>query len=656
MKLHTTLVASMLAIGVGYCAVPALADSSGSRLSVDDVQQSGSILHTHVSIRGADVSALTSESVTAVLGGRKVPVTIDSATGSATAPTAQTRRVLLLIDTSGSMLGAKIRAARQAADAFLAAVPADVEVGVASVAASTRILAAPTVNRPAVRQALSKLSPAGDTHLYDGVEVGLSSLGSSGNRLLVVLTDGADTGSHASLAAVIRDVAKSGTVVDAIGLQTTRAQASLLASIAAAGSGRLLQSSGGAALAGVFRATTHELVSGIQLSVNVPPGLGGRNVSLVVSVSLGSRRLSDSRVVMLSGTPPAGVVAVAPTSPAIKPMPAAASSTGLVIGLAAIFGALALVGIGLLAEGTYGGRRGGRRARRLLKRYTVGAPSIAASPEVESSVLGGTGLMRSALALTQRLVAKRGSEEKVALLLDRAGVRLRPNEWLVIRAIAVMIAFALLALLGHSLWIGILIGAPIGFLLPRAWLNWKARKRSRAFVDRLPDSLQLVAGSLGAGYSLLQAFDGLVQEGEEPIASEVGRALAGARLGVPIEDALDQLAERMDSPDFAWTSMAIRIQREVGGNLNEVLTTVAETLRERAALRRQVRALSAEGRLSAYILIAIPSLMALYEVTFRRQYASPLWTTRIGLVLVVTMVVQMVFGTIWMRKLVNVEV
>ena len=112
----------------------------------------------------------------------------------------------------------------------------------------------------------------------------------------------------------------------------------------------------------------------------------------------------------------------------------------------------------------------------------------------------------------------------------------------------------------------------------------------------------------------------------------------------------------MDSPDFAWTSMAIRIQREVGGNLNEVLTTVAETLRERAALRRQVRALSAEGRLSAYILIAIPSLMALYEVTFRRQYASPLWTTRIGLVLVVTMVVQMVFGTIWMRKLVNVEV
>jgi tight adherence protein B len=166
----------------------------------------------------------------------------------------------------------------------------------------------------------------------------------------------------------------------------------------------------------------------------------------------------------------------------------------------------------------------------------------------------------------------------------------------------------------------------------------------------------LVAGSLSAGYSLLQALDGVVQEGEEPIAGEFSRALATARLGVPIEDALDQVAERVDSPDFAWTAMAIRIQREVGGNLAEVLLTVGDTLRERAALRRQVRALSAEGRLSAYILLAIPTLFGMYEVLLRRSYVSVMWSNPIGIALMVATIVLMGVGFVWMRNVVNVEV
>jgi tight adherence protein B len=241
-------------------------------------------------------------------------------------------------------------------------------------------------------------------------------------------------------------------------------------------------------------------------------------------------------------------------------------------------------------------------------------------------------------------------------MLDRAGVRLRPNEWLVIRGLAVLLSMILLALLGHSLIVGIILGAPIGFALPPLWLSHKVRKRRTAFIDRLPDSLQLVAGSLSAGYSLLQALDGVVQEGEEPISGEFSRALATARLGVPIEAALDQVAERVDSPDFAWTAMAIRIQREVGGNLAEVLLTVGDTLRERAALRRQVRALSAEGRLSAYILLAIPTLFGLYEALFRRSYVSVMWTNPIGIALLIATIVLMGVGFVWMRNVVNVEV
>jgi tight adherence protein B len=298
-----------------------------------------------------------------------------------------------------------------------------------------------------------------------------------------------------------------------------------------------------------------------------------------------------------------------------------------------------------------------RRMRRLLKHYSVaGTPAVPAAEEESGSSLGGTGLMRGALSLADRVVQKEGRAEKLALLLDRAGVRLRPQEWLVIHGIAVIFGIVVFALLGHSLIIGFLLGAPIGALAPHALLKHKARRRQTLFLDRLPDSLQLVAGSLSAGYSLLQALDGLVQEGEEPVAGEIGRALASARLGIPIEDALEQVSERMSSPDFTWTTMAIRIQREVGGNLAEVLLTVAATLRERAALRRQVRALSAEGRLSAYILIAIPVLFGLYEMVFRRSYISVLWSSTIGIVLLGMTMIMMVVGTIWMRKVVNVEV
>jgi tight adherence protein B len=132
--------------------------------------------------------------------------------------------------------------------------------------------------------------------------------------------------------------------------------------------------------------------------------------------------------------------------------------------------------------------------------------------------------------------------------------------------------------------------------------------------------------------------------------------LMEARLGVPIEDALDGVADRMASKDFAWVIMAIRIQRQVGGNLAELLTTVAATLRERERLRRQVHALSAEGRLSAWILGALPIGFALYLIVARGSYLQPLWSDPLGWSLLLLGAVLMVGGALWLRKVVRVEV
>ena len=141
------------------------------------------------------------------------------------------------------------------------------------------------------------------------------------------------------------------------------------------------------------------------------------------------------------------------------------------------------------------------------------------------------------------------------------------------------------------------------------------------------------------------------------MAVELNRALVEARLGVPLEDAIETTARRMNSVDFAWVVMAIRIQREVGGNLAEVLTNVAATMRERERLRRQVQVLSAEGRLSAWILgAAAGRCSSIYLILVRPEYVGLLITTPLGIVMIIGGLLLMLGGAFWLRKVVKVEV
>ena len=182
---------------------------------------------------------------------------------------------------------------------------------------------------------------------------------------------------------------------------------------------------------------------------------------------------------------------------------------------------------------------------------------------------------------------------------------------------------ALLTVLSNSLLAGILIGALVGWLGMRLIVSVRISRRQAAFAEQLPDVLQLVAGALQSGFSLPQALDAVVREDSQPAAGEFSRALAETRIGGELEIAMNRVADRMDSTDLRWTVMAIGIQRQVGGNLVEVLRNTVDTMRERAQMRRQVRALSAEGRLSAYILVALPLLMAGYMFLARPRLHSP---------------------------------
>jgi tight adherence protein B len=155
---------------------------------------------------------------------------------------------------------------------------------------------------------------------------------------------------------------------------------------------------------------------------------------------------------------------------------------------------------------------------------------------------------------------------------------------------------------------------------------------------------------------LAQSLDTVVREGSEPVAGELRRVLMEARLGVTLEDAMDSVAERMESEDFHWVVMAIRIQREVGGNLSELLLNVAATLREREFLRRQVKSLSAEGRLSAWIVGGLPVVFVGYLSLVNPGYLAPMFGTPLGWLMSGTACVMMVVGVFWLSKMVKVEV
>ena len=164
------------------------------------------------------------------------------------------------------------------------------------------------------------------------------------------------------------------------------------------------------------------------------------------------------------------------------------------------------------------------------------------------------------------------------------------------------------------------------------------------------------SGSLAAGLSLAQSIDTIVREGQEPISSEFKRVLVETRLGISLDDALEGVADRFESKDFGWVVMAIRIQRQVGGNLAELLDTVAATMREREYMRRQVAALAAEGKLSAYVIGGLPPGFMVYLVLTRGDYVGPMFTEPLGWLMLGGAGVLLGVGAFWMSRLVKVEV
>jgi tight adherence protein B len=275
-------------------------------------------------------------------------------------------------------------------------------------------------------------------------------------------------------------------------------------------------------------------------------------------------------------------------------------------------------------------------------------------PRLDAAPSPFTGPARA--AAERALANNKDLETRLALGLEAAGMSLRPAEWLLLRAGIAFGGGVLGILLGSgSIVLGLLLFI-VAMAGPSIYLRGKRQRRMNAFAMGLADTLQLMSGSLSAGLSLGQSIDTIVREGQPPISTEFKRVIIETRLGVTLEDSLEGVAERMKSRDFEWVVMAIRIQRQVGGNLADLLLTVTGTLREREHLRRHVRALSAEGRLSCYVLAGLPPGFLVYLTLSKPDYVAPLYTTPIGWILCAGSLLLLGVGMFWMTKVSKVDV
>ncbi|MBK5288853.1 MAG: type II secretion system F family protein, partial [Acidimicrobiia bacterium] len=287
--------------------------------------------------------------------------------------------------------------------------------------------------------------------------------------------------------------------------------------------------------------------------------------------------------------------------------------------------------------------------------------TLALAPRVARSQIAGAsikGVRNGSVIATLGEHATRAAERSLSRnergsnlnrALERAGIAMRPSEFVVLATTATFAVFALTAAFAN-----LILALVFGALVPiacRSGLAVLAQRRSEKFADQLEQTLPLMGGSLRAGFGIMQAFDAVARESEAPTSEEFHRLVVEARVGRDVHDALNALADRVNSEDFDWVVQAIEIHRQVGGDLAQVLDNVYATIRDRNRIRRQIKALSAEGRFSALILLILPVAMLAVITIINPTYISELTTHSIGVAMLIAAAGFMVVGGLWLKRI-----
>jgi tight adherence protein B len=566
-------------------------------------------------------------------------------------------QIALVIDASGSMQGAPIEAAKASAQSFVDQKRTEDQIAIITFANEVTTLVGFTSNKTELTNAIGSIEADGETAFNDGVIKAVEILGAATGNFVqsaIILTDGEDTASIATFDDALAAVSASDARYFGVALESPDFNPLPVQEIAEAGNGLFLSTPDPGQLNSLYGQIGQEINNTLVarfISPVTAPGPATFEVTYA-----GAPGLSSSQEYQVSGyaTTTSTLPESATTAPTFAPPSTIVVKSTLLLDANTLI-LIGAVGLGLtlfLFMIILFGREeeeGGNRFSKRLEAYGRKGPAEEKKPFMQRIPL----INRFSQAAEEE-VKQRGLLSGMNAVLEQANIPMSPGEAIMamfgLAAVGGIIGGVFKGLLGGLIVFAILLVLIIGFM------NYAGSREKRKFEKQLPDTLTLMATSLRAGYSLLQAVEAVASEAQDPTAREFGRAMVEARLGRSVSDSLAGIAERTRSQDFEWAVMAIEIQREVGGNLAEVLSTVANTMLQRNRLRGEIKALTAEGRLSAIILGALPFVMFLFLYLTNRTYLEPLLTNTFGQIAMGVGLILIAAGIFWLKKIVDIDV
>ena len=558
------------------------------------------------------------------------------------------------MDTSGALSSAK-EAARTWIKSRTGARATAEEFAIYTAGATGEQVQAFTSNQDLLLGALDRVGPPSNeagrskTALWAAINLAAAALNSQSmlQPNLILMAGQSDNASGSSKAAAVGEIASSRATVFGIAYTSGAYESGQLKSLASTYGGEVLTIGDGTQFGTQVAAVASTIQTQQYVVTFASPVPANQVTNLMIAV--GDQTTSAAYT---SGSAVAGFQNL---NPAVQ----SSSSTGVAflqggIGLALAI-LLVLVATALAAYAIFLLVTRDSHLTAVLQPYSEGyGPSGEELESADDGSFAKTAIIQRAVAATEVFAESQGYLGRAEAALERANLPLRAGEALFFYAAVVVIA-TILGLAFGSLFIALLFGGFVA-MVPPAVVSFLAGRRRKKFLAQLPDTLQLLSGTLRAGYSLMQGVEAVSQEVEDPMGQELRRVVTESRLGRPLEESLDGTAERMDSPDFSWAVMAIRIQREVGGNLSELLMTVADTMTQRERLRRDVAALTAEGRMSAIVLGLLPIGLGVVMYLMNGEYMSKLFTDSLGNIMLGASIVSMLVGFLWMKKIINIEI
>jgi len=540
--------------------------------------------------------------------------------------------VVLAVDASDSMKGAPYADALGAAQTFVSQRGRNEQIGLVTFSGSVRVLHGLTPAAGALNQALTHPPEvAYGTHIFDAIDASLSLLRRAklSTGAIVLLSDGTDVGSNATISGAVRRASAQHVRVFTVGLRSGSFDPTTLESVAKGTGGTYAEATSPQALAPIYATLSSRLAREYLLEYR---SVAAPNTHVDVAVSI-------------NGVGSSATSYTSPKPSGLAPFHHSAVDRFLLSGWSLFFLALFVAGLAVyvvrkLVPGT---------ASPVVQRVAAFASAGLSSVDGSSSKSRQkTGRPRPP-AVTRRA---HGALAGLDRALEIADMRTSATALVVFSAVGMVVAMIVLAAISP---VFVVLGLLVP-LIPRAVVRYKLRKVRDTFAEQLPPNLQVLASALRAGHSFIAALTSMVEQAGEPSKRELRRAVSDEQLGVPVDEAIRRVAERMQSRDLDQVALVAELQRTTGGNVAEVLDVVVATIRDRQDVRRMVKTLTAQGRMARWILTSLPIVTGFAFYLIQPKLVGPFYAATLGQVVVLVAAIAVICGSLAIQRIVEIEV